>query len=151
MPFLPSAPSVYIEDFELRAMIADFSERIRRDVRVRPAMDRLVGNQWHEAEQGAEAFLSATLFLNEPLHVDSDFLERVVQLLGPTEIDALAEIMLDCALLAFPLQSAAAIVEVTEMLACAISSVVVDKSYARRDRLASIYSKLRAGALMNRF
>jgi hypothetical protein len=151
MPFLPSAPSVFLEDCELRAVLADFSERIRRDGRVRPAMDRLVGNRWLEAEQNAEAFLHATLFLEALPEVDTDFLARAVEVLGPTEIDALAEIMLECALVGFPLQSAAAIIEVTQMLADAIKVVAASAGVARQRRLDEISARLSAGALMSRF
>lgn len=150
MPFLTSAPSVFFEDSELRALIAEFSERVRRDSRVRPAMDQLIGNGWHEAEQRTEAFLFATLFLEERPEVDSDFLARAVQILGPNEIDALAEIMLECALVAFPLQSAAAIVEIAEMLAGAIKAVAVSRGAARRHLLNQVYSRLNAGTLMSR-
>ena len=150
MPFLISAPSVFFEDSELRALIAQFSERVRRDTRVRPAMDRLIGNRWYEAEQGAETFLLATLFLEERPEVDLDFLARAVQILGPDEIDALAEIMLECALVAFPLQSAAAIVEIAEMLAGAIKAAAVSRGTARRRLLNQVYSRLSAGTLMSR-
>lgn len=151
MPFLTSAPSVFFDDSELRALIAEFSERVRRDGRVRPAMDRLIGNRWHEAERGAESFLIATLFLEERPDVDSDFLARAVQVLRPDEIDVLADIMLECALVTFPLQSAAAIVEVAEMLASAIKAVVVSRGTARPHRLNEVYSRLNAGMLMSRF
>ncbi|HEV2515825.1 MAG TPA: hypothetical protein VGV07_11285 [Devosia sp.] len=132
-------------------MLADFSERVRADARVRPAMTRLVGNRWLEAEQSAEAFMSATLFLDEQPDVDPVFLERAVQLLGPAEIDALAEIMLECAMVAFPLQSAAAITEVTEMLASTVRAVATSEGQARQDQLERVYSRLSAGTLMNRF
>jgi hypothetical protein len=151
MPFLVSAPSVYFDDSEIGELVAEFSERLRRDRRVRPALDRLVGNRWFEAEQSAEVFLAATLFLTDRPDVDRDFLARAVEILGPDEIDAMAEIMLDCALLTFPLHSAAAVAEVSEMLAKAIRSVAVCEAPARPQRLNDIYSKLRAGTLMGHF
>ncbi len=151
MPFLRSAPSVFFEDSELRDLVAEFSERVRRDQRVRGAMDRLIGNRWLDAEQGAEAFLNSTLFLEARPEVDADFLERAVHILRPAEIDALAEIMLDCALVAFPVQSAGAIVEVANMLAGAIKTVAASEARERRDQLIKVHSRLSAGTLMNRF
>jgi hypothetical protein len=151
MPFLTSAPSVFFDDSELRDLIAEFSERVRRDVRVRPAMDRLIGNRWHEAEQGAEDFLLATLFLEERPLVSSEFLGKAIQVLGPGEIDTLSEIMLECALLTFPLQSAAAICEVAHMLATAIKIVAVSEGSARQLKFNEFCSRLTAGTLMGRF
>ena len=151
MPFLRSAPSVFFEDSELRDLVAEFSERVRRDRRVRAAMDRLIGNRWLDAEQGTENFLKATLFLEALPEVDADFLERAVRILGPAEIDALADIMLDCALVAFPVQSAGAIVEVANMFAEAIRTVTLSDGRARKDQLMKVHSRLKAGTLMNRF
>ncbi len=151
MPSLVSAPSVYFEDSEIRALVVEFSERLRRDPRVRPALDRLVGNRWLEAEQNAESFLTAMLFLTARPIVDRDFLVRAVEILEQDEIDAIAEIMLDCALLAFPLQSAAAVVEVVEMLANAIASVASCEKVLQPQRLDDVYSRLSTGTLMGRF
>jgi hypothetical protein len=151
MPFLVSAPSVYFDESEIRELVAEFSERLRRDKRVRPALDRLVGNRWFEAEQNAETFLVETLFLTKRPDVDRDFLTRAVEVLGRDEIDAMAEIMLDCALLTFPLQSAAAVAEVSEMLANAIKSVALCEGAVRSQRLNDVYSRLSAGTLMGRF
>ena len=151
MPSLVSAPSVYFEDSEIRALVAEFSERLRSDPRVRPALDRLVGNRWLEAEQHAESFLAATLFLTDRPTVDRDFLAKAVEILGQDEIDVIAEIMLDCALLSFPLQSAAAVIEVTEMLADAIGSVASSKGVVPRQHLNDVYSRLSNGTLRGRF
>jgi hypothetical protein len=142
---------VYFEDSEIRALVTEFSERLRRDPRVRPALDRLVGNRWLEAEQSAESFLNATLFLTGRPAVDRDFFAQAVEILGQAEIDAMAETMLDCALLTFPLQSAAAVVEVTEMLATAIGSVALCEEVVRPQRLNDVYSRLSTGTLMSRF
>lgn len=151
MPFLVSAPSIYFDESEIRDLVAEFSERLRRDGRVRPALDRLVGNRWFEAEQNAEKFLAATLFMTDRPEVDRDFLLRAVEVLGHEEIDVLAEIMLDCALAAFPLQSAAAIAEVSEMLAETMSAVIAGEDRDRQQRLSKVYSRLSSGTLMGRF
>lgn len=151
MPFPPFAPSIFFEDDELRALMADFSERLRADARVRPVLDRLIGNCWLEAEQGAEAFLRAALFLETLPAVDQDWLTRAVQLLGPTEIERLSDIMLDCSLATFPLHGAAAVIEVTERLAESIKAIVTVCGAERERRLFEISSRLSAGALMNRF
>jgi hypothetical protein len=151
MPYLRSAPSVFFEHSELRGLVAEFSERVRRDQRVRAAMDRLIGNRWLDAEQAAETFLSATLFLEACPEVDAGFLERAVHVLGPAEINALAEIMLDCALVAFPMQSAGAIFEVANMLAEAIKAAAASDKRERRHQLMKLHSRLSAGTLMNRF
>jgi hypothetical protein len=151
MPFLISAPSVYFDESEIRELVAEFSERLRRDRRVRPALDRLVGNRWFEAEKNAETFLVATLFSTDRPDVDRDFLTRAVEVLGRDEIDAMAEIMLDCALLTFPLQSAAAVAEVSEMLANAMRSVALCEGAVRPQRLNDLCARLSAGTLMARF
>ena len=72
MPFPPFAPSVYFEEADLVSLVAEFSERVRRNPVLRPAMDRLVGNQWEEAEAATAAFLRATLFLERRPDVDGD-------------------------------------------------------------------------------
>jgi hypothetical protein len=151
MPSLVSAPSVYFEGSEIRALVAEFSERLRRDQRVRPALDRLIGNHWFEAEQNAETFLVATLFSTNLPDVDWEFLSRAIEVLGRDEIDAMAEIMLECALLTFPLQSAAAVIEVSEMLANAIGSVASCEGAVRPQRLNDVYSRISTGTLMGRF
>jgi len=150
MPFPPFAPSIYFEEDELRALMVEFGERLRADACLRPMLDRVIGNRWLEAEQGAEAFLNAALFLETVPEVDQDWLARAVQFLSQGDIERLCDIMLDCSLSAFPLHGAAVVIEATEALAALVNAIVTVRGKERDRRLATVTSRLNAGALMHR-
>ena len=107
MPFPVFAPSIYFDESDIAALVTEFSERIRRSPTLRPAMDGLIGNRWEEAEAAAVSFLHATLFLDSRPRVDADWLARALRHLDAQTIDWLGDILLDCALVAMPLHSAA--------------------------------------------
>lgn len=151
MPFPPFAPSVFFDDADIDALVAAFSERIRGNAGLRPAMDRLIGNRWEDAEKAAGTFLRATLFLEGRPDIDGDWLVRVLRLLDASDIDQLADILLDCALVALPLHSAAVVAEVGEELARLLKGVVAHDGVARQRLLLKARSRLSAGALMSRF
>jgi hypothetical protein len=149
MPFPPFAPSVYFEEADLVSLVAEFSERVRRNPVLRPAMDRLVGNQWEEAEAATAAFLRATLFLERRPDVDGDWLARSIRTLDAETIDQIADILLDCALVVLPLHSAAVVAEVSDALARLLKDVLAHDGVMRQRLLLKVQSRLAAGALMS--
>ncbi len=151
MPSAPFAPSVYFEDSDIDALVREFSERIRQDVALRPALDRLVGNRWEDAEQAVESFLHATLFLQRRPDVNQEWLERAAQVLDLAALDRLGDILLDSALVALPLHSAAVIVEIGDALTRLLADAVSLEGADLHRRMVQIYDRLRSGALMNRF
>jgi hypothetical protein len=150
MPFPSFAPSVFFEEADLAALVAEFSERVRQSPALRPAMDRLVGNRWEDAEAATAAFLHATLFLEGRPEVDGDWLARSVRMLDVETIDLLADILLDCALVVLPLHSAAVLAEISDELARLLKGVVSHDGVARQRLLLKAQSRLAAGALMSR-
>ncbi len=150
MPFPPFAPSVFFDDADIDALVAAFSERIRGNAGLRPAMDRLIGNRWEDAEKAAAAFLRATLFLDSRPDIDGDWLVQMLRLLDASDIDQLSDILLDCALVALPLHSAAVVAAVGEELARLLKGVVAHDGVARQRLLLKARSRLSAGALMSR-
>lgn len=150
MPFPPFAPSVYFEEADLAALVAEFSERVRRSPALRPAMDRLVGNRWEDAEAAAASFLQATLFLDRAPEVDGDWLARSVRTLDADTIDQLTDILLDCALVVLPLHSAAVVAEISDQLAHLLKGVMAHDGVMRQRLLLKVQSRLAAGALMSR-
>ena len=149
MPFPPFAPSVFFDETDIDALAAEFSERVRRSPLLRP-WTGLVGNRWEDAEAVMAGFLRATLFLQERPEVDGDWLARSVRMLDGEAIDLLADILLDCALVALPLHSAAVVAEISEQLARLLKSVVAQDGVARQRLLPRARSRLLAGALMPR-
>ena len=150
MPFPPFAPSLYFDEADIDALVAELSERIRRNPALRPAMDGLIGNRWEEAEAAAGAFLRATLFLERRPDVDGDWLARSLRLLDTESIEQLGDILLDCALVALPLQSAGVIGEIGDELVALLKGVVAQDGIARQRLLLKARSRLASGALMSR-
>ena len=122
------------DDPDIDALAAEFSERVPRSPFLRPAMDELVGNRWEDAEAVIAGFLRATLFLDKRPEVDGDWLARSVRTLNGEAIDLLADILLNCALVAVPLHSAAVFAEISEQLARLLKSVVSQDGVAWRGR-----------------
>ncbi|WP_332702196.1 hypothetical protein [Devosia sp.] len=151
MPFPPFAPSAFFDEADIDALATEFSERVRRSPLLRPAMDGLIGNRWEDAEAAMGGFLRATLFLEQRPEVDGDWLARSVRLLDGEAIDQLADILLDCALVALPLHSAAVVAEISEQLARLLKGVVSEDGVAQQRLLLRARTRLMAGALMNRF
>jgi hypothetical protein len=149
MPFSPLSPSVFFEDDDLAGLIATLSERLRRDARVRPVMDKLVGNRWYEAEQEIDAFLSASVFLAARPSLDLEWFTAAMSVLTPDDVDALADIVLTCALTAFPLQSAAVVAEICDRLAEMARWVLAGKGARRQQRSLKMHERIVAGALMS--
>ncbi|MEF2554606.1 hypothetical protein VQ042_25540 [Aurantimonas sp. A2-1-M11] len=150
MPCSSFAPSIYFDDSDLDALAREFSERIRADSTLRPVLDRLVGNRWEDAELAITDFLHASLFLQSHPQIDEDWLTRAAHDLNLATLDRLGDILLDCALVALPLHSAAVIAEISDALACLLGDVVSLEDADRKRRLPYLYDRLRSGALMNR-
>lgn len=150
MPCPPFAPSIYFEDADIEELVREFSERLRRDQALRQALERLVGNRWEQAEKVATEFLHATLFLQRRPQIDAEWLARAAQELNLPALNRLGEILLDCALVALPLHSAAVIAEIGDALARLLGDVVTLEGAARGAFLAALYDRLRSGALMSR-
>lgn len=150
MPFPPFAPSLYFDEAEIDALVAELSHRIRRSPALRPAMDRLIGNRWEEAEAAAGAFLRATLFLETRPQVNGDWLARSLRLLDAEAIDRLGDLLLDCALVALPLHRAGVVGEIGDALADLLKGVLAVDGVARQRLLLKARSRLAAGALMSR-
>lgn len=150
MPNPTFAPSLYIDEADIDALVMELSERLRRNPSLRPAMDGLIGNRWEEAETAAGAFLRATLFQERLPEVDGNWLARSIRLLDAQAIDHLADVLLDCALVAFPLQGAGVIGEIGDELACMLKAVAAQDGAARQRLLIKARVRLAAGALMNR-
>jgi hypothetical protein len=149
MPFSPLAPAVFFDDDDIAGLIVLVSERLRRDLRVRPVMDKLVGNRWYEAEQEIGAFLAASVFLSSRPGIDVEWLAKAMDVLVPQDVDALADIMLSTALTAFPLQSAAVVAEICDRLAEMARWVLAAKGTRRQQRIQKLHERVVAGALMN--
>lgn len=150
MPNPTFAPSLYIDEADIDALVMELSERIRRNPSLRPAMDGLIGNRWEEAEAAAGAFLRATLFQERLPDIDGNWLARSLRLLDAQAIDSLGDVLLDCALIAFPLQGAGVIGEIGDELALMLKGVVAQDGVARQQSLLKARARLAAGALMSR-
>jgi len=150
MPHTLLAPALYIEEADIDDLVEALSERIRRDRHLRPAMERLIGNRWEQAELAAGAFLRATLFLDRRPAVDGDWLARALRLLDAEDFDRLGEILLDCAFIALPLHSAGLISAIGDELVDLLKGVVAQDGIARQRLLLMARSRLAAGALMSR-
>jgi len=96
----------------------------------------LVGNRWENADAAMAGFLRATLFLEQRPEVDGDWQPWAVRLPDGVAIALLADILLDCALVALPLQSAAVVVEISEQLVRMLKGVVWEDGVTRQ-RLCS--------------
>lgn len=150
MPCSPFAPSNYFDDADLDALIREFSERIRSDGTLRPVLDRLVGNHWEDAELAIGDFLRATLFMLHCPQLDDDWFDRAAHELDQAALDRLGDILLDCALVALPLHSAAVIADIGDTLARQLGDLVSLQGPARQRRLQQLRGRLKAGALMGR-
>jgi len=150
VPSSPIAPSNYFDEADLDALVREFSERLRRDTSLRPVLDRLIGNRWEDAEATVGAFLRATLFMLDCPQLDDDWFDRAAQSLDQNALERLGDILLDCALVALPLHSAAVIADIGDALTRQLGDVVALQGAARQDRLLQVRGRLRAGALMAR-
>lgn len=150
MSFLLSGPILFIDDDELLNCIELFSECIRNDVAIRPALDRLVGNRWADAEHQAHGLFHAALFGDARPRIDADFLARAVRVLKPEDVDRLADTLLSCILQTFPVNSAGDVCEVATELASTLKAVIATEGLERQRQLLKTLARLNAGALLSR-
>lgn len=150
MPNPTFAPSLYIDEADIDALVIELSERLRRDPLLRPVMQGLIGNGWEDAEAAAGAFLRATLFQEGLPDIDGNWLVRALRLLDTQAIDRLGDVLLDCALVAFPLHGAGVIAAIGDELAHMLKAVAAENGVARQRLLLEARARLAAGALMNR-
>ena len=149
MPFLMSSPVLFVDDDELVACLEMFSDRIRQDAVLRPALDRLVGNRWADAEQQAYILFHSTLFGDGRPKIDANWLARAVRLLRPDEVDRLEDILLACVLETFPINSAGDVFEIAAELASTLKSIIVTDGLERQRLLLRAHTRLNAGALLS--
>jgi hypothetical protein len=149
MPFLMSSPVHFVDDDELAACLEMFSDRIRQDAVLRPALDRLVGNRWADAEQQAHILFHSTLFGDGRPNIDLNGLARAVRLLRPTDVDRLEDILLACVLETFPINSAGEVFEIAAELASTLKSIIITDGLDRQRRLLRAHARLNAGALLS--
>lgn len=149
MSFLLSGPILFVDDDELAACIEIFSERIRRDAVVRPALDRLVGNRWADAERQAYYLFHATLFRDERPKVDANWLARAARALSSDQVDRLADILLSCVFETFPVHSAGDLCDIATELAKTLKYIISTDGLERQRRLLKTHARLSAGALLS--
>ena len=151
MSFLLSGPILFVDEDELVVCIELFSERIRRDVILRPTLDRLVGNRWGDAEAQAYSLFHATLFWDARPQIDPNWLARAARLLKSDEEDRLSEMLLACILETFPIDSAGELCEIATELAITLKAIISTDGLERQRQLLRTYARLNAGALLSSF
>jgi hypothetical protein len=139
----------FVDREDLEAVVLEFSERVRRDAGLRPALDRLVGNRWGEAEQTALGFLGDGVFGDKTTEVDIDVLALATSLFDATDVWRVEEILLDCALVCLPLHSAARISAVAEEFGRALRAIMALDGGARQRLLVRTRASLASGALLS--
>ena len=146
---LLTSPVVFLDDDELAACVEMFSERIRSDALLRPALDRLVGNRWADAERQAYRMFHATLFRDECPQVEANWLARAARVLSPDQVDRLADILLSCVFETFPVHTAGDLCDIATELANTLKSIIATDGLERQRRLLKMHARLNAGALLN--
>lgn len=151
MPGLPHAPSIYLDDEDLDALCRDVSERLRRHRRLRPLLDRLVGNRWEDFEAELGTVLGASLFQTGGINVDLSWLSELHDEIGTDEIEAVREVFLDACLTGLPLYAAAAVNDIGDHLGELIADLLTQATPETLDgRIRQVQATLRAGALLSR-
>lgn len=151
MSVLMSGRALFVDDDELAACIEMFSERMRRDAVLRPAMQLLIGNRWADAEKQAHRLFHASLFRDASPNVDANWLARAVRVLQPDEVDLTVDILLSCILETFPIDSAGEICEIATELANTLKAIIATDGLERQRRLLHTHNRLNAGALLSGF
>jgi hypothetical protein len=140
---------MFFEAEELQTLAGVFSDRLRRDPSLAPALRCLVGNHWAAAESAFEDFFKSQLFGDALAHIDRVELERVISLLDGATIDRIVEILLESALQCLPLHSAARVDAVSEDLGRLLKMPLRHEGEARSELIQQIGARLSAGALQN--
>lgn len=149
MSSLLSSLILFVDDDELAACLGTFSDRIRMDTVLRPALNRLVGNRWADAEQQAYLFFRATLFREELPKVDANLLARAARALSSHQVDRLADILMSCIFETFPINSASGLCDVAAELSATLKSIIDADGLERQRLLLKAHTRLNAGALLS--
>lgn len=149
MSILLSRPIQFVDDDEIKACIEMFSERIRQDATVRPALDRLVGNRWEDAEQEVHSLFHATLFGDACPNIDANWFARAARVLKPDEVDRLTDTLLSCILETFPIDSTGDLYEIATELANTLKAIMATDGLERQRQLLRTHARINAGALLN--
>lgn len=149
MSFLLTNPVKFADDDELALCIEMFSERIRRDAVLRPALDRLVGNRWLDAERQAHVLFHVTLFGDACPNIDANWLARAARILTSDQVDRLTDVLVACVFETFPIHSAGDICEIATELARILKSIIITDGLERQRRLIRTHVRLNAGALLS--
>lgn len=149
MSSLLTSRGLFMDRDDLELVVIEFSERVRQDPGLRPALNRLIGNHWAMAEEAALRFLGNSLFGDGITNIEADLLALVTRLLTDTDVERLEEILLDCALLCLPLHSAARVSAVAEEFGRALKAIIALEGVARQRLLLRTHALLASGALLN--
>ena len=147
MSLLLSGPVLFFEPDELDALVREFSERIRRNAELAPALSQLIGNRWEQAEAAAVGFLACALSWDGRPEIDETILQRAGSLLRAQDVQHLLDALLESALKCLPLQSAALVSGIADDLGAVLKAIIAVEGPARRKLLRETHAKLSAGAL----
>lgn len=149
MSLLLAGPVLFFEPDELDALVLEFSDRIRRNGDLAPALSQLIGNRWAEAEAAAVGFLASALSWDARPEIDEAVLQQAGSLLRAEDVQHLLDALLESALKCLPLQSAALVSEIADDLGAALKAIIALDGPARRQLLRETQAKLSAGALQS--
>lgn len=141
----------HFDETDLSQLVIEFSDRLRRDTQLRPALDRLVGNHWAEAEGAALALLTASLLNKSLPQVDIEAVHRASQHLSLAHLQRLKDIFIESAMVCLPMDSAAQVSEIGYELTERLSEIVCASGLRRQKLTLSLRQTLASGALLNGF
>lgn len=148
MPFMPLDPSIYIDDDVIADLVDELSYRLRMDKTLRPVLDKLVGNQWHEFETGFEKFWRSVVLQT------GDHAQYVATVsvhfaeLTPEDVIAISDVFLEASLRSVPLHTAARFTEISETALSALTSALRLDDRERSDRLLEVRESLMTGSVL---
>jgi truncated hemoglobin YjbI len=148
MPFMPLDPSIYIDDNVIADLVDELSYRLRMDRKLRPVLDKLVGNQWHEFEIGfAEFWRSVVLQTGDHTQHVATASVRFAEL-TPEDVSAISDVFLEASLRSVPLHTAARFAEISEIALSALNSALRSDDRERSDRLLEVCESLMTGSVL---
>ncbi len=147
MPFMPLDPSVYIDDTIIADLSEELSHQLRMDRRLRPILDRLVGNQWYEFEIGFENFWRAVVLQTGGHAEYVDAVSIHFSELTPEDVRTISDVFLEACLKAVPLHTAARFAEISDAALSAIHSALKPDDREHYDRLIEVRDSLKAGRI----
>ncbi|MFC3704421.1 hypothetical protein ACFOOL_06600 [Devosia honganensis] len=139
----------HFDEPELAHLIEEFSDRLRRDAVLRPALDRLVGNHWAAAEGAAIALLSASLLNVRLPQIDIEAVHRASKYLSLDQLGRLKDMFIESAMVCLPLESAAQVAEIAFELEGQLAAIVSASGVQRQKLTLALRQSLASGALLN--